>query len=100
MKFDLPGNCMSGIRPPLVSTLTEPMLLALVLSWKLHGSGLAGKVKFLVTSRARPPLVLAGFTGMKVRRALTARGATKLPPSFSVRWMVIVVVRCGPAREA
>jgi hypothetical protein len=44
-------------------------------------------------------LFLAGFTEMKVMRALTARGATKSPPPSCVRLMVIFVTRYEPPRE-
>src|SRR4051812_18052412 len=84
-KFEVPGSRVSGVRSPLVSTITEPILFARAPAGKLHGRGLAGKVKSAASSSFRAALFLAGFTGMNVTRVLTARGATKSPPPSWVR---------------
>ena len=79
-KFEVPGSRVSGVRSPLVSTITEPILFACAPAGRLHGRGLAGKMKLAASSSFRAALFLEGFTGMKVTRVLTARGATKFPP--------------------
>src|SRR5688572_6374626 len=98
-KFEVPGSRVSGLRSPLVSTVTELALFIPAVFVKLQGRGFPGKETLALSSSFRGFLVFTDFTGMKVKRALTARGATKLPPPSCVRWMLIVVTRCGPSRE-
>src|SRR5829696_1839965 len=66
-KFDMPGSLLSGVRSPLVSTTTSSSPFAMLLSVRLHGREVAGKVKLPVSSSFRALLLLAlraGFTGM------------------------------------
>src|SRR5215210_128181 len=86
-KFEVPGSKASGVRSPLVSTTTGSILFVIAPALRLHGRGLAGKVKLPVSSSFRPPLFRAGLTGMNVIRTSTARGATKFPPFSCVRRM-------------
>src|SRR5262245_42101778 len=98
-KFEVPVRRVAGLRAPLVSTVTELLLFTSAVFLKLQGRGLPGKETLALSSSFRGFLVFTDFAGMKVKRALTARGATKLPPPSCVRWMLIVVTRCGPSRE-
>src|SRR5436309_12412230 len=82
-KFELPEMEVSGFRVPLVSIRTLPIDFVATPAVALQGSGTAGKVNLPTISRGRKPLV--GLTGMKLIFASTAIGATKRPPSASVR---------------
>jgi hypothetical protein len=92
-KLEVLGSRVSGVRSPFVSTTTVPLLFT-ASAVRLQGRGVAGKLKFAVSSSFRAPLFRAGFIGMNVIRALTAIGATNSPPPSCVRRISIVVTRC------
>ena len=61
-KFEVLGSRVSGVRSPLVSTITGPIPFARAPAENLHGRGVAGKVKSAASSSFRAALFLAGFT--------------------------------------